>query len=180
LQKEQLKSKLADREVCIIDISVPRNVDSSVVDLPGVKLFNTDDLSTIVNKNLAEREMLVGEAEDIIFEALEAFHAWQRALIVVPTIAGLREKIEAIRVEQMEKSQSGCAVSSIDSREQLEEISRAIVNQILHHPTVQLKATRDYSILKQQAEALRMLFNLETSPNKAAPKPRQKCQKPAL
>lgn len=170
LNTEQLKAKLGDRNVCLIDISVPRNVDPAIVEIPGVRLFNTDDLSTIVNRNLAERETLIGEAEEIIFETLEAFHAWQRALLVVPTIAGLREKIEAIRQEQMEKSQSG---------EQLEEISRAIVNQILHHPTVQLKATRDYSILKQQAEALRTLFNLETSNTKAALKPRQKCQKPA-
>jgi glutamyl-tRNA reductase len=170
LDQEQLKQKMAGRNVCVIDISVPRNVDPAVAEIPGVRLFNTDDLSTIVNKNLAEREMLVGEAEELIFESLEAFDAWQRALLVVPTIAGLREKIEAIRQEQMEKSNSG---------EQLEEISRAIVNQILHHPTVQLKATRDYGILKQQAEALRTLFNLETSNTKAAIKARPKCQKPA-
>jgi len=85
---------------------------------------------------------------------------------VVPTIAGLREKIEAIRQEQMAKSKNKNknACSDPDSshdKQQVEEISRAIVNQILHHPTMQLKATRDYEILRQQAEALRTLFNLD-------------------
>jgi len=69
----------------------------------------------------------------------------------VPTIAHLREKIEAIRLEQIAKSDTF----------EMEAISRAIVNQILHHPTVQLKATKDYEILRQQAVALRTLFNLD-------------------
>ncbi|MBS1996015.1 MAG: hypothetical protein JSS86_06880, partial [Cyanobacteria bacterium SZAS LIN-2] len=47
------------------------------------------------------------------------------------------------------------------SKGDMESISRAIVNQILHHPTVHLKATKDYEILRQQAEALRKLFNLD-------------------
>ena len=62
----------------------------------------------------------------------------------------------------MTKGISGtCAVSSQQENGNMEEISRAIVNQILHHPTVQLKATKDYEVLRQQAEALRTLFNLD-------------------
>ena len=113
-----------------------------------------------MTKNLAEREALVADAEEIVFETLDEFHSWQRSLLVVPTIAGLREKIEAIRLEQMAKTR-GTSLDDITDPTQIEEISRAIINQILHHPTVQLKATRDYEILRQQAEALRTLFNLD-------------------
>lgn len=159
---ELLARRSPNKELCIIDISVPRNVDPALKDVPGIKLFNADDLCDIVNRNLTERESLVGEAETIIMEALDNFHAWQRSLLVVPTIADLREKIEAIRLEHLAKSHNLCASSaSADGRQHLEEISRAIVNQILHHPTVQLKATRDYEILRQQAEALRTLFSLD-------------------
>ncbi len=162
LDSRQLLKEQSSQELCIIDISVPRNVCPALASIPGVKLFNADDLSEIVNRNLAERESLVGEAETIIMEALEDFHAWQRSLLVVPTIAELRHKIEAIRAEQVEKSHSSCSATDLeDNRRQLEDISRAIVNQILHHPTVQLKATGDYEILRQQAEALRTLFNLD-------------------
>lgn len=162
LQARELLAHLTSSDLCIIDISVPRNVDPALGEMPGIKLFNADDLSVIVNRNLAERESLIGEAESIIMEALDNFHAWQRSLLVVPTIAELREKIEAIRLEQVAKSHSACsAMGSQDNHQHLEEISRAIVNQILHHPTVQLKATKDYEILRQQAEALRTLFNLD-------------------
>ena len=151
----------ATEECLIIDISVPRNVDPRIGDLPGVTLKHADDLASIVNRNKEERQSLIGEAETIVFQALEEFQDWQRSRLVVPTIAVLREKIEAIRQEQMSKGgqQSGCP-----HKADAESLSRAIINQILHHPTVQLKATRDYQVLKQQAEALRTLFNLDDAP----------------
>jgi glutamyl-tRNA reductase len=162
LERELLAENRAkdQKPLCVIDISVPRNVEPTIGTLPGVTLFQSDDLADVVTKNLAEREALVSEAEHIVFETLDEFHCWQRSLLVVPTIAGLREKIEAIRQEQMAKTRGTNLVDLTDPM-QIEEISRAIVNQILHHPTVQLKATRDYEILRQQAEALRTLFNLD-------------------
>jgi glutamyl-tRNA reductase len=147
------RANLEQRTLYVIDIAVPRNVDPEVAQLSGVRLYNSDDLSAIVNRNLAEREALVTEADKIVFEVLKEFQHWQRSLLVVPTIAHLREKIEAIRLAQMEKS---CTTT-----QEIEEISRAIVNQILHHPTKQLKAARDYEILRQQAEVLRVLFDLD-------------------
>lgn len=152
-QLSAARASLNNKPLQIIDIAVPRNVQPEANEINGVKLFNSDDLSAIVNRNLAEREALVSEAEKIVFAALKEFENWQRNLLVVPTIAHLREKIEAIRLEQMEK---GCTTT-----EELEAISRAIVNQILHHPTKQLKAANDYGILRQQAEALRVLFELD-------------------
>lgn len=166
LNKEEFAKARAGHEhhnICIVDISVPRNVDPEIGSLPGVKLLHSDDLAEVVQTNLAEREALVADSEKIVFETLDEFHAWQRSLLVVPTIAGLREKIESIRLEQMAKSKTknACSVGNNQDKQQVEEISRAIVNQILHHPTTQLKATRDYEILRQQAEALRTLFSLD-------------------
>jgi len=152
----------AQKPLCLIDIAVPRNVDPNIVDLSDVRLYNTDDLSAIVNRNLAEREALVSEAEKIVFAVLQEFQDWQRNLLVVPTIAGLRQKIEAIRLVHMEKSSLSSQFEDNGStRQELEEVSRAIINQILHHPTQQLKTTNDAEILRQQAEALHLLFDLD-------------------
>jgi glutamyl-tRNA reductase len=164
LSERDLLDQKCQKELCIVDISVPRNVEPSIGQYASVQLFHADDLSAIVSKNLSEREALVSQAQRILFETLDEFQAWQRSLLVVPTIAGLREKIEAIRQEQMAKSSYGQSMqaSNVSGQQHIEEISRAIVNQILHHPTVQLKATKDYEILRQQAEALRTLFRLDT------------------
>ena len=164
LTKQSLQAHRKDKtdKLIIIDIAVPRSVDPEVATLAGIELYVADDLSKIVGKNLAERESLVSEAEKIVFEQLEGFHNWERSLLVVPTIAELREKIENIRIEQIAKNcAAGGVESEFSSKSDMESISRAIVNQILHHPTVHLKATKDYEILRQQAEALRKLFNLD-------------------
>ncbi|HIA51611.1 MAG TPA: glutamyl-tRNA reductase [Candidatus Melainabacteria bacterium] len=153
------REKHGKKSTCIIDISVPRNVDPRVQEIEDISLFNSDALSNIVTRNLEEREACIAGAEAIVFEALDAFHGWQRSQLVGPTIAELREKIESIRLEHMVKTSS--ARTSSSHPEEIEHISRAIVNQILHQPTVQLKATKDYEILRQQAEALRTLFSLD-------------------
>jgi glutamyl-tRNA reductase len=175
LTAEELKKlrKSDSRDVCIVDISAPRNVESAVGELDGVRLFDSDHLSEIVNKNLSEREALVGEAENVVFETLSEFHAWQRSLFVVPTITGLRRKIESIRDEQMRKNVKSNVTAGGGENAQAEQISRAIVNQILHHPTVQLKATVDYQMLRRQAEALQTLFDLDVLATEKEPAPRR-------
>ena len=166
LTKEALLEQRAnypEKALNIIDISMPRNVEPSINELSSVVLHDFDHLAQIVNHNLAERNALVADAERIVFSALNDFQDWQRCLLVVPTIAEFRQKIESIRLQHLERTSviEGQAERSIAKRE-LEEISKAIVNQILHHPTTQLKATNDYEILRQQAEALRSLFDLDS------------------
>ncbi len=158
ITKEELQKQTLDRKVCVIDISVPRNVDPEIGLLPEIELFHADDIAGVVNKNLAEREALTEEAEQIVFGILDDFHAWERSLLVAPTIIELRRKIEAIREEHLIKCERG---NANEHKDEFEELSRALINQILHHPTTQLKSTSDYKSLKQQAESLRKLFNLD-------------------
>lgn len=167
LEYDNLKRASTERASCIIDISVPRNADPNIAELTNVNLFHADDLAQIVNKNLAEREALCSEADRIVFSTLEDFHAWERSLLVAPTITELRKKIEAIRAEHMVKSEG-------TKYDDFEQLSRVLVNQILHHPTIELKSTSDYQVLRQQAEALRKLFKLDIfaqQPCPAAPSP---------
>ncbi|HEY9789319.1 MAG TPA: glutamyl-tRNA reductase [Candidatus Obscuribacterales bacterium] len=157
LELSEFQKVHTGQPLCIIDISVPRNVDPAIGELPAVRLFHTDHLSQIVDRNLAERESLVSQAEVLVFETLQEFHAWQRSLLVVPTITGLRKKIESIRAEQLQKTPA-CRQEELLQAEQL---SKALVNRILHHPTVQLKSTLDREQLLRQAHALQTLFELD-------------------
>jgi glutamyl-tRNA reductase len=156
------RANYPDKPLTVIDMSVPRNVEPSIKELASVDLYDSDKLAEIVNYNLAERAELVADAEKIVFTVLSEFQDWQRNLLVVPTIAEFRQKIESIRLQHLERN---CPVDGQSDRsiakQELEEISKAIVNQILHHPTTQLKATHDYEILRQQAEVLRALFDLD-------------------
>lgn len=161
LEEQELKKHLQPgRKVSIVDISVPRNVEPAISELHGVRLFDADNLVSVVNKNIAERESLIDEAEQIVMDVLLSFHEWERSLLVAPTITELRKKIEAIREEHLIKIERKQSPQE-GRRDDFEDLSRALINQILHHPTTQLKSTSDYSSLKQQAEALRKLFNLD-------------------
>lgn len=157
LQAAHLRAVRTDKPLCIVDISVPRNVQPEVAGLEGVSLYYADDLCRIVDRNKQERAALSVEAEAIVLENMDEFHAWQCAYTVAPTISDLRRKIEAIRVEHVARSE--CLSTN---RAELEEISRTLVNHILHHPTVKLKSTNDQRLLKEQAETLRRLFALDT------------------
>jgi glutamyl-tRNA reductase len=161
LTARELANLNRSKQVCIIDISVPRNIDPDIGILPNVQLYHCDQIADIVNRNQLEREALVKDAEKIVFEALSQFHDWQRAQMAAPTIARLRRKVESIRQEQVGKNNALYSAQEEEFAQYLEQVSRAIVNQILHHPTIKLKATDDRKLLKQQAEALQTLFNLD-------------------
>ncbi|MCW5824536.1 MAG: glutamyl-tRNA reductase [Cyanobacteria bacterium TGS_CYA1] len=156
----------------IVDISVPRNVDPELATIDGITLKHTDDLAELVNKNLDERKRVAQEADDIIFACLDEFTSWQKARSVVPTITELKEKVETIRQAHIQGA--GSVEYKALSREEIarmEEISQAIVNQILHIPMVNLKAaasSSDIQALARQAETLRNLFNLDPLSKKCA------------
>ncbi|HEY9776238.1 MAG TPA: glutamyl-tRNA reductase [Planktothrix sp.] len=162
LEKEQIEKarRGASKPLTIVDISVPRNVDPSMANLPGVKLFHSDHLAQIVKTNLAERQSLIGEAENIVFETLDEFTNWQQALDVVPTITQLRSKIETIRQEHVDKAMASSSGQSKCPFKQFEQMSQSLVNQILHHPTVQLKSPGIN--MQQKVELLSALFGLDS------------------
>lgn len=174
LTKSETEKTLGQSEskCLIVDISVPRNVDPELATINGITLKHTDDLAELVNKNLDERKKVAQEADDIIFGCLDEFTSWQKARSVVPTITELKEKVETIRLAQLQGA--GSVEYKALSREEiarLEEISQAIVNQILHIPMVNLKAaasSSDLQALARQAETLRNLFNLDPLSKKCA------------
>jgi glutamyl-tRNA reductase len=147
-------------------MSVPRNVDPQVATVTGIKLHNFDDLAFIVKQNLAEREALTKDAEEIIFSALKDFEQRQQALMAVPVIAQLRGKVEDIRLAHLSRHNSAKRQSkhtvSKHINQQLDKVSRVLINEILHKPTTKLKAAKDYQSLQKQSEVLRCLFDLES------------------
>jgi len=150
----------------VIDMSVPRNVDPRLGEVDGIRLHNFDDLAFIVKQNMAEREALTKDAEAIIFSALKDFEHREQALMAVPVIAQLRGKVEDIRLSHLRRHSSSKRQSkhSVTKHinQQLDKVSRILVNEILHKPTTKLKAAKDYQSLQKQSEVLRSLFDLES------------------
>lgn len=154
------------RSLQLFDIAVPRNVHADVNDLPNVQAFNVDDLKAVVAQNQESRRKMAMEAEVILEEEVEAFENWWRSLETVSTISDLRDKVEAIRTQELEKALSRLGSEFGDKHQEvIEALTRGIVNKILHDPMVQLRAQQDIEARRHAMQTLRTLFNLESASN---------------
>ena len=138
-QMQKVMRERKQRQVFIIDISVPRNIDPEINDLDNVYLYNVDDLQNVVDSNVSERQKEAEKAEKIVLEELETFLKWQSALDAVPTIIALREKAEEIKREELEKLLHKNPDIGEKEREAIEHMVSAIVNKLIHPPTAALK-----------------------------------------
>jgi glutamyl-tRNA reductase len=168
LDRTKLEAHLAPNQgLMLFDIAVPRNVDADVNDMTHVKAFNVDDLKAVVAQNQESRRQMAMEAEALLDEEAETFETWLRSLETVTTISCLRDKVEAIRAQELEKALSRLGTEFGDRhREVIEALTKGIVNKILHDPMVQLRSQQDIEARRQAMETLEVLFNLET-PSKA-------------
>jgi len=126
-----------NRPLFIIDIGVPRNIDPMANSIENVFLNDIDALNHIVDKNLAHRQEELPKIEKIIAEESTLFTQWHDSLEVTPTIQQLREQFETIRQSEVEKHLSQFPA---DAKEELEILTKQIVNKILHTPMVNLRA----------------------------------------
>lgn len=150
----------------LFDIAVPRNVHADVNELPNVQAFNVDDLKAVVAQNQESRRKMAMEAEGILDQEVEAFESWWRSLETVSTISDLRDKVEAIREQELEKALSRLGSEFGEKHQEIvEALTRGIVNKILHEPMVQLRAQQDIEARRHAMQTLRTLFNLETASN---------------
>ena len=163
LNRVKLEAHLeVNRSLMLFDISVPRNVDGDVNGLANVQAFNVDDLKAVVAQNQESRRQMAQEAEVLLEEEVEAFDVWWRSLETVSTISCLRNKMETIRAQELEKALSRLGTEFAERHQEvIEALTRGIVNKILHDPMVQLRAQQDIEARRHAMQTLQMLFNLE-------------------
>ena len=90
-----------DKEILILDLSMPENVDSSVNQFKNVSLVNVDELSKITLETLSTRQKEVPKAEKIIEVYKEEFNDWLHSRKLVPAINALKESLEIIKKDEI-------------------------------------------------------------------------------
>jgi glutamyl-tRNA reductase len=163
LDRAKLETCLeANRSLMLFDISVPRNVAADVNELENVQAFNVDDLKAVVAQNQESRRKMAMEAEALLDEEVENFEVWWRSLETVTTISCLRDKVETIREQELEKALSRLGSEFAEKHQEvIEALTRGIVNKILHDPMVQLRAEQDIEARRRAMQSLQVLFNLD-------------------
>src|SRR5690349_753012 len=126
------------RPLCILDLAVPRDVEPAVAQLENVFLYDIDDLQAVAAHATAGRREHIPVAEDIVSEEVERFWAWYGGLAVVPVLKELRDQMERVRADEVERALRRMHLTPED-RAQLDQFSHALLNKFLHQPTIALK-----------------------------------------
>ncbi|MEE9231665.1 MAG: glutamyl-tRNA reductase [Acidobacteriota bacterium] len=138
-QVADLMRRRRNRPVFLIDIAFPRDIDPRVNEFDNVYLYDIDDLKHIVDATRLERQHEAATAESLVEREVAAFSNWYNGLQVGPLIAGMRERSEQVKNEQLERFLARHPDLSARQRQDLETLLRSLVNKILHEPTVRLK-----------------------------------------
>jgi glutamyl-tRNA reductase len=148
------------RPLLILDLAVPRDVAPEVRDVPGVSLYNVDDLSAVVRRNRSVRQVEAQHAEGIVEEEIQRFAEWLGQLEVLPTVGALRARGQEIARQIVRENAGRWESASPKDLERVEALAQAVVNRILHEPTLRMKGMADDRI-HLRMQVIRDLFGLE-------------------
>jgi glutamyl-tRNA reductase len=148
------------RPLFFVDIAVPRNVEPAVNDLDNVFCYDVDDLRSVVESNLRERQREAQRGEALVEREVAKFADRLKDLEVVPTIVSLREKLEEIRRAEVERALGRLPGADEATRQAMEALSQGIVNKVLHAPTVKLRDSSRAGHGRRWVEVISELFGL--------------------
>ncbi len=125
--------------VFVIDIAVPRNVDPSVNGVDNVYLYDVDDLKHVAEQNKEARRREVDLCMRIVDDHVDRFWGWVQGLVAEPMIISMAAELNAIRERELAKTLSALPDLTDAQREQVEYLSKRLVNAILQRPMTELK-----------------------------------------
>jgi glutamyl-tRNA reductase len=164
IERSELELIMGQREgkpLLLIDLAVPRDIDPECREIEGVSLFDVDEVQAIVERNASGREAEARRAASILDSELARFERWLATQEVMPTVAALRERAEAIVSQVLAENATRWESLSPTDRERVGQMARGIANRLLHEPTVRLKGLADREDAYLQVSALRELFGLD-------------------
>ena len=153
------------RPLLLIDIAVPRDVDPAVRSVSNVQLYDMDDLQALVEEGRSARKQEVARVEQLVDEGIDRFRTWMRDRGVVPTVAELRERADATRRAELEKTFQRLGDLTEKQRRSIDAMSSALVKKLLHEPIVRLKSDDG----ERYVVPVRELFKLDTEQDQDAP-----------
>jgi glutamyl-tRNA reductase len=147
----------------LIDLAVPRDIDPAVRTLAGVVLVDVDDLRQGVDESLAQRKDALPAVTEIIRAEVARWQHEERELAVRPYVVELRQRAEHIRQREVARTLRFIGPVDDATSAHIDHLSRALVNKILHQPTVRMKKLARNGDAAHYVAALRELFGLEAT-----------------
>jgi glutamyl-tRNA reductase len=163
---EQAIKARKHRPMLMVDIAVPRDIESQVGDLRDVYLYSVDDLREIVDQNLRSRRNEACKADLIIAEGVQLYLDETRSLGAVDTVKEYRQMAEQLREQELQRALRNLARGE-DPQKLLAQLARTITNKLIHAPTAGLKRASADGRHDLLANARKLLGNESISSHQA-------------
>jgi glutamyl-tRNA reductase len=159
------------RPLFLVDLAVPRDIDPAVHQMDGVYAYDVDDIHKVVRENEATRALEAAKAERLIAAELARFVQARAIRQQVPVLAQLRAHAEQIAKAEVERTLSRMPALDDKQRKSVEAMGMAIMNKLLHGPTMRLRTVGGAEEGERLAEAAAELFGLDGQQEQNAPAP---------
>jgi glutamyl-tRNA reductase len=148
------------RELLVVDIAVPRDVDPAAGEIEGLTLLDMDDLREFADVGIRERQREVTAVQAIVDAELARYVDVSTARSVAPLVASLRARGDLVRSGELQRFSARLGNLDDRQRDAVEALAAGIVGKLLHEPTVRMKDAAGTARGERLSEALRDLFDL--------------------
>ncbi len=155
---ERAMAARGNRALFLMDLGVPRNIDAGVADLYNVYLYNTDDLSEIVQQNRNARESEIPRAQSIVDDHVTKFLSWQASVELVGFVDALRARVQEERAAFLRSRMESMRHLTEADRARVEKLMDEMLEKLLLEPAERLRSEKELRRKIQNVEALRDLF----------------------
>jgi glutamyl-tRNA reductase len=161
-QVASLRKAMRYRPIFMIDIALPRDIEPAVGEIENVYLYNIDDLQQVVSGTMEQRKEAVEAARAIVTRQVDGFVAWHRAREMGPMIDRLSKRYHQLAAEELTRTLNKMQNVGDAEKAHLEELTRRIVNKLLHDPITMLRRSEGlHGTTSQYLHALERLFHLD-------------------
>ncbi len=150
----------SSRPLFVVDIGLPRDVEPAVADLHGVTVLDLDDLRDWADRGLSHRAAEAERVRTIVGQEVENFGLASTARQAAPLVASMRDAAERVRAAELQRYEAKLAELDPSQSEAVAALTKAIVNKLLHEPSVRLRAQAGTPRGERNAAAVRDLFDI--------------------
>ena len=150
----------SNQPLLIVDLGMPRNVDASIGALGGVDVLDISDLRSAVQQAVEERRSEIDAAESIVSDEVARYLEDVRGRGAAPIVVALRERLEEIRIAELDRRSSDFSQFTPQQREVVDALTRSLLAKVAHEPTLALKESVGTPRGERLVEAARLFFGL--------------------
>ncbi len=137
--KEMLLPYYQEKEMCFVDLSLPRDIEPSLDEIQGITIFTLDHLQQVSDDNMSKRHLQGQEAKKALEIEQEKFWDWYMCQPIVPTISQLQDYYTEIADQEIESLMSRLGHLNKKDKKMIYTVSKSMARKLFNIPILRLK-----------------------------------------